>query len=95
MSDLKLTDCDRQLYQERLIKFTVYSQKVRMENAKKLQKKFEIICNHGSLEGPANEDVMLVLVEAVNIEAARQKFYADQTTQMYGRSIRSIREKEA
>lgn len=92
MSDLKLSDWDRQLYQERLINFTIFSQKVRMENNKKPQKKFEVTCNQGSLSGGSSGREIKIIIEAVNIEAARLKFHNDQENMMYGRQIKTIRE---
>jgi hypothetical protein len=90
---LKMTDADRQLYRDRLIHFTILSQKIERYNNQMPQKKYEITCNEGSLSatGRGQRDIT-VIVTAVTIDGARRKFEMEEENRVYGRRIKWIRE---
>jgi len=87
----KLTDEDRKLYRDRLIRFTILSQKIERENNKKPQKTFEIIYTEGPGSEESQKDIS-VRISAVTIKGAKKKFELDTANQ--GLIFKSIREIE-
>jgi hypothetical protein len=56
-------------------------------------KKFEIVCNEGSLSGSGSMQPDITLVEwALDKDQAEKQFYSYEITKRYGRRIKSIRE---